>query len=195
MARHRARSTVKNDRGITLVELLVYMFLAVVVLTIVGSILINSFRAERQVRDAAQSNSTAQLVAESLGLGIRNASAVEVSAPSADIVLLRTRSIDGSDAGSWYCQAWLISGGELRTSRSTAAIPVPDAATAATWTLLATDVEQIGTSPILALTSDERSVDVRLTVGVGKGVPVTLDTVMVAQQPIPATGKVTAPCF
>lgn len=195
MARVDDSLAAESDRGITLVELLVYMLLAIVVLTIVGSILINSFQAERQVRDAAQSNSTAQLVAESLGRGIRNASAVEVSAPTADTLLLRTRSLDGSDAGSWYCQAWLISGGELRTSKSTTAIPAPDAATAATWTLLASDVEQIGASPILALAADERSVDVRLTVGVGEGVPVTLDTVMVAQQPIPATGKVTAPCF
>jgi len=195
MARPPFSEPADHDRGITLVELLVYMLLAIVVLTIVGSILINSFQAERQVRDAAQSNSTAQLVAESLGLGIRNASAVEVSAPTPDAVLLRTRSIDGTEAGNWYCQAWLISDGDLRTTRSTAAIPAPDAATAATWTLLATDVEQIGSSPLLSLGADERSVDVMLTVGVGQGVPVTLDTVMVAQQPIPATGKVTAPCF
>ena len=77
MARVDDSLAAESDRGITLVELLVYMLLAIVVLTIVGSILINSFQAERQVRDAAQSNSTAQLVAESLGRGIRNASAVE----------------------------------------------------------------------------------------------------------------------
>ena len=195
MTRARASLTANDDRGITLVELLIYIFLAIVVLTIVGSILINSFQAERQVRDAAESNSTAQVVAESLGLGIRNASAVEVSAPAMGSVLLRTRSIDGSDAGTWFCQAWHISNGELRTIRSTAAIPAPDAAAAATWTLLASGVEQIGTSPFLALGADERSVDVMLAIGVGDGVPVTLDTVMVAQQPIPATGKVTAPCF
>lgn len=184
-----------DERGITLVELLVYMLLAVVVLTIVGAVLINSFRAENQVRDAAQSNSTAQLVAESLGQGIRNASAVEISTPAVGSILLRTRSIDRSEAGGWFCYAWLLSGGELRTERSVGAIPAPDAATAATWTLLATDVEAVGATPLLALGANDRSVDVTLTVGVGEGVPVLLDTVMVAQQPIPATGKVTAPCF
>lgn len=185
----------KGDGGFTLVELLVYIFLAVVVLTIVGSVLINSLRAEKQVRDAAQSNSTAQLVAESLGQGIRNASAVEVTVPSAGSILLRTRSIDRSEAGGWFCHAWLFSGGELRTARSAAAIPAPDAATAASWTLLATDVEAVGAAPLLAFGANERSVDVTLTVGVGEGIPVLLDTVMVAQQPIPATGRVTAPCF
>lgn len=184
-----------TDDGITLVELLIYMLLGVVVLTIVSAILINSFRAEDQVRDAAQSTSTAQLVAESLGQGVRNASAIEVSAPTTDTALLRTRSIDGGDPGTWYCRAWYWSGGELRTTRSTAAIPAPDAATAATWTLLATDVERVSSAPVFAIGADDRSLDVTFSVGIGDGVPVLIDSVMVAQQPIPATGKVTAPCF
>lgn len=185
----------QKDEGFTLVELLVYIFLAVIVLTIVGSILINSLRAESQVRDAAQSNSTAQLVAESLGKGIRNASAIEVTAPTADSILLRTRSVDASATGAWFCHAWLWSNGELRTTRSSTAIPTPDATTAAGWLLLATDVEPAGSAPVFALGAGDRSLDVALTVGVGDGVPVLLDSVMVAQQPIPATGKVTAPCF
>lgn len=185
----------QKDEGFTLVELLVYIFLAVIVLTIVGSVLINSLRAESQVRDAAQSNSNAQLVAESLGKGIRNASAIEVTAPTADSILLRTRSIDASATGAWFCHAWLWSNGELRTTRSTTAIPTPDATTAAGWLLLATDVEPAGSAPVFALGAGDRSLDVALTVGVGDGVPVLLDSVMVAQQPIPATGKVTAPCF
>lgn len=185
-----------DDAGITLVELLVYILLSVIVLTIVGSILINSFRAESQVRDAAESASTAQLVAESLGRGIRNASAVEVSAPDAGSLMVRTRSIDGSASGSWFCQAWIWTGAELRTTRSTTAITAtPDAAALATWTLLARDVDPIGAAPVFSLGADERSVDVRLAVGIGIGVPVVIDSVMVAQQPIPATGKVTAPCF
>lgn len=185
----------QKDEGFTLVELLVYIFLAVIVLTIVGSVLINSLRAESQVRDAAQSNSNAQLVAESLGKGIRNASAIEVTAPTADSILLRTRSVDASTTGAWFCHAWLWSNGELRTTRSSTAIPTPDATTAAGWLLLATDVEPAGSAPVFALGAGDRSLDVALTVGVGDGVPVLLDSVMVAQQPIPATGKVTAPCF
>lgn len=186
----------RSDEGITLVELLIYMFLAVIVLTIVGSILINSLRAESQVRDAAQSASTAQLIAESLGRGVRNASAVEISTPAAGSLLLRTRSIDASSSGSWYCHAWIWSSGELRTTRSSTAISAaPGAATIAGWTLLATDVEQVGAAPLFSLGADQRSVDVRLRVGIGDGVPVLIDSVMVAQQPIPATGKVTAPCF
>ncbi len=196
MRDHEHPTQARDDEGITLVELLIYIFLAVIVLTIVGSILINSFRAESQVRDAAESADSAQLIAESLGRGIRNASAIDISAPATDSLLVRTRSIDASAGGAWYCHAWIWSGDELRTTRSASAISsAPDSATVAGWTLLATDVEQVGGAPLFTLGADERSVDVRLTVGVGIGVPVLIDSVMVAQQPIPATGKVTAPCF
>jgi len=185
----------RDDSGITLVELLIYIMLAVVVFTIVGSILINSFRAQGQVRDGAQSASTAQLVAESVGQGVRNASALEVTTPGAGTTMLRTRSIDGSSSGAWYCQAWVWSGGELRTTRSSTAIPAPDAATLSTWTLLASDVAAVGSTPIFSVGADERSLNVSLTVANGETVPILIDSVMVAQQPIPATGKVTAPCF
>jgi len=186
---------VRDDRGITLVELLIYIMLAIVVLTIVGSILINSFRAQTQVRDGAESASTAQLVAESVGQGVRNASALEVTTPSAGTTMLRTRSIDGSSSGAWYCQAWVWSGGELRTTRSSTAIPPPDPAALSTWTLLASDVAAVGSTPVFSVGTDERSLNVSLTVANGETVPILIDSVMVAQQPIPATGKVTAPCF
>ncbi|GAA1687819.1 hypothetical protein GCM10009792_04500 [Microcella alkalica] len=185
-----------TDRGFTLVELLVYLFLGVVILTIVGAVLINSLRAESQVRDAAQSASTAQLISESLGRGVRNASAVEVTNPAAGTIVVRTRSIDGSQAGAWFCQAWVWRSGELRTTRSASALPAnPDAAVLAGWTLLATDVEQVGSAPIFSLAPNGRSLDVNLAVGIGRGIPVLVDTVVVAKQPVPSTGKVSAPCF
>lgn len=189
------RPEARDDSGITLVELLIYIMLAVVVLTIVGAILINSFRAQAQVQDGAESASTAQLVAESVGQGVRNASALEVTNPTAYSTMLRTRSIDGSASGSWYCQAWVWSAGELRTTRSSTAIAAPDAATLSTWTLLASGVAAVGSTPIFSVGGDERSLNVSLTVANGETVPILIDSVMVAQQPIPATGKVTAPCF
>ena len=189
------RPDVRDEGGVTLVELLIYMMLAVVVLTIVGAILINSFRTQAQVQDGAQSASTAQLVAESIGQGVRNASALEVTNPSPDSTMLRTRSIDGSASGNWICQAWVWSSGELRTARSSTAIGAPDTATFSTWALLATGVSAVGSTPIFSASADERSLSVTLTVANGETVPILIDSVMVAQQPVPATGKVTAPCF
>lgn len=185
-----------EDGGFTLVELLVYMLFAVVILTIVGGVLINSLRVETQVRDATGATDSSQLAAQSLGRGIRNSSAIEVSSPFAGALLVRTRSIDSTSAGNWYCDAWSVVDGDLRTTRSSAAIPPPiDPAGVADWTLLAEGVAATGANPIFSLGADGRSLSVAFTVDNGDGVPVLVDTVIVSRQPTPATGRVTAPCF
>lgn len=186
----------RSDAGVSLVELLIYMLLAVVVLTMIAAILINSLRAESTVRASAQATSTAQLVAQSLNRGVHNASALEVSTPAPGITVLRTRSIDSTSAGVWRCQAWAVVNGEFRTTTSDAAIvPPTTAASIANWLLLADETEPIGTDPIFSIAADERSLSVAFTVGSASGVPVTLDTTIVSKQPIPSTGKVTSPCF
>lgn len=186
----------RRDEGVSLVELLIYMLLAVTVLTIISAILINSLQAERTVRTSAQATDTAQLAAQSLNRGIHNASAIEVTSPASGITLVRTRSIDSSAAGVWRCEAWVVANGQMRFTTSSAAIAPPTtAAAAASWLLLADGVEPIGANPIFALAADERSVSVGFTVANGSGVPITLDTTIVSKQPIPSTGKVTAPCF
>lgn len=185
-----------SEGGFTLVELLVYMLLAVVILTIVGGVLINSLRVEAQVRDASAAADTAQLASQSLGRGIRNASAIEVTQPDSDSVLVRTRSIDSQDTGDWFCNAWYVGADrQLRWTNSPDAITSPTAAEAATWLLLAEGVAPTGGSPIFELEADERSLNVTFTVENGDGVPILLDTTIVSRQPEPSTGKVTAPCF
>lgn len=186
----------RRDEGVSLVELLIYMLLAVTILTIIAAILINSLQAERTVRTSAQATDTAQLAAQSLNRGIHNASAIEVTSPATGITVVRTRSIDSSAAGVWRCEAWVVADGEMRFATSSAAIAPPTTASAAAgWLLLAEGVEPIGANPIFALAADERSLAVGFTVANGSGVPITLDTTIVSKQPIPSTGKVTAPCF
>lgn len=191
----RPRS-LKRDEGVSLVELLIYMLLAVTVLTIIAAILINSLRAESAVRTSAQATDTAQLAAQSLNRGIHNASAIEVTSPASGITLVRTRSIDSSAAGTWRCEAWVFAAGAIRTMTSSAAIAPPTTEVAVeSWFLLADGVEPIAAAPVFALAADERSLSVGFTVANGSGVPITLDTTIVSKQPIPSTGKVTAPCF
>lgn len=190
------RSPSDRDQGFTLVELLVYMLLAVVVLTIVSAILINSLRAENAVRVAAQATDSAQLVAQSLNRGVHNSSAIEVSAPAADAIVVRTRSLDSSSAGVWRCEAWAVFDGDLRTTNSTSTIPAPSLASdVSSWLLLAEGVEPIGADPMFVLDADGRSLAVSVTVANGDGIPITLDTTIVSRQPTPATGRVTSPCF
>lgn len=185
-----------REAGVSLVELLIYMLLSVVVLTIIGAILINSLRAESIVRTAANSTSTAQIASQSLNRGIHNASAIQVASPLPDVSVVRTRSIDGSATGVWKCQAWAVIAGELRTTTSDTAITVPTTvADIANWLLLAEGVKAIDATPVFELASDERSLSLSFTVGKASGTPVTVDTTIISKQPIPSTGKVTTPCF
>lgn len=191
-----ARLRIRDDAGISLVELLIYMLLAVTVLTIIAAILINSLRAESTVRTSAEATNSAQLAAQSLNRGIHNASAIQVSTPAAGVTVVRTRSIDSSTAGVWRCEAWVVADGQLRTTNSTTAIAVPTTAAAvSSWLLLAEGVRPIGATPLFSLAADQRSLAVTLTVDNGSAVPVTLDTTIVSKQPIPSTGRVTSPCF
>jgi type II secretory pathway pseudopilin PulG len=187
----------EHDQGFTLVELLVYMLLAVVVLTIVGGILINSLRVESQIRDATSAADATQLAAQSLGRGIRNASAIHVSQPDTDSILVRTRSIDSQDAGEWFCNAWYVGAdGGLRWTTSPAAIsPSPTSTEVDAWLLLVEGVGPSGAGPLFSLDADERSLSVAFSVKNGDGSPILLSTTMVSRQPIPTTGKVTEPCF
>lgn len=186
----------RSDDGVSLVELLIYMLLAVTVLTIIAAILINSLRAENAVRASASATDSAQLAAQSLNRGIHNASAIEVSTPASGVTVVRTRSLDASADGLWQCQAWAVVDGQLRTTSSAAAIAVPTtAAEVGSWLLVTEGVEPIGANPVFSLAVDERSLAVGFTVANGSGIPITLDTTIVSKQPIPSTGKVTAPCF
>ena len=188
----------KNERGFTLVELLIYSMLAILVLAIVGSILINSLRAERTVRDANEATSVGQLLAQSVTTGVRNASAITLSAPEPNTQLLMVRTVTAGEVAEWSCQAWYFGAGEVRTTRSSTAIPAPTAASAADWTLL---VEGIEPGPIFAYVNDPadpqdgRRVDLDVQVSVGDGVPVLITTSALSRQPVPSTGVVSAPCF
>lgn len=187
-----------SDSGFSLIELLVYISLSTVILAIVGGILINGLRVETQVRDGIESTTTAQLVTQSLGRGVRNASALEVSNPSAGTTLLRTRSIDSNvDGASWRCNAWHVGAdGELRWTVSDAAISAtPTDTELETWTLLGTGLTPRDARPILEYNGAERSVTIAFSAQAGDGPPVIVDTTIVSRQPVPATGEVRAPCL
>lgn len=117
----------RKQSGLTLVELLVYVALFVVVLTIVAGFLMNSLTAERAVRGAADASAQGQLLAQSLQKGVRNATAIRVSQPPespaapklhpAGMQLLTVESMTGSSGSpATRCQAWLYTptrGGQI----------------------------------------------------------------------------------
>lgn len=198
MATHQAlpgRDAAEN--GFTLVELLVYMVLAVVVLLIVGGVLINTLTTERTVRDATQASNTGQLVAKSVGHGVRNASDIWLSAPGVVPELLMVRTVGSDATPNWFCQAWSYDSGEVRTSTSTEAIMTGQtSSTVTSWTLLADGVEPVVESavaqPVFGVSG--RQVTLNLDVSTGDGQPVLISTVSTSRQPVSVTGVVPT-CF
>lgn len=186
-----------GEAGFTLVELLVYMVLAVIVLLIVGGVLINSLTSQRTVRDATQASSTGQLVAKSVGHGVRNASDIWQSAPGVVPEILMVRTVGTDATPNWFCQAWSYDSGEIRTSRSTGAILTGQtSSTVQSWTLLAEGVEPVVVSavaqPIFGVAG--RQVTLNLDVSTGEGQPVLISTTSTSRQPVSVTGVVPT-CF
>lgn len=188
--------------GVTLVELLVYMMLAVVVLAIVGGILINSSAADRSVRDATRATNAGQLISLSVGRGVRNASAVWHSAPDSTPELLMVRTAGPLSPPNWSCQAWSFSEGEIRTTKSSSAIAnTQTAGSVRSWTLLARGVQQafVGgvASPIFVVTAPRidlplNRVDLQMTVNAGQSPAVLITTAAIRRQPSGAIGALPA---
>jgi len=205
------RNSAADDSGMTLVELLVYSALALLVLTIVGGLLFNSFATQRTVTDSAASTNGSLLVAQSVGAGVRNS--IELRSVSGDPGILIAQVLDDalSSPPVTHCEAWYFGAGELRTTRyapSTSTAPADDASVAAWlaatagdfsgWTLLGagaaalTDASGAVMPVFIATGSNE--VDLGLEVSTGQGVSVLVDTSTVSRQTTPPAG-VTELCF
>lgn len=186
----------RRDAGFTLVELMIAAVLLGLVLTLVGSVLIQGLRIQSTVQTSTSAASSSQLAAESLARGVNNAVRLEVSAPAAGISLVRTvsRSDDGAvPAGTLVCRAWVVAGGEFRTRESTTAIAAPtSAAEVQNWTLLATGVEQARRpdNSVIPVFTDlgNTSLDVAFTVDAPNASPVLVDTRLSAFTPDPTAG-------
>lgn len=85
--RERARS---DDSGLTLVELIIYMSLAVVVGTIVVSMLIGTLKGQDQVTSITQATTKGRLLAVTIEKAMRNATAFAVTDGGSTLTVLTT---------------------------------------------------------------------------------------------------------
>lgn len=198
------RSLREDDRGITLVELMVYIFLGVIVSTIVAGMLINALRVQVQVLDASTSADASTTLADSLGRGVRNSSDLAQSTPAPGGTLIRSRSLDSTPATStslddrWVCLAWYAVEDRIYSRVSTAAIPDPTSTTPAGWTLIASDVEAVDpTTPIFAVVNAGEGLEVAFVARTGDGGPQLVSTGITSLQALNAASpeRVSSPCF
>jgi hypothetical protein len=181
-----------RENGLTLVELLLYVSLAIIVLLVAGTMLINSTRAQKQVDGATSAANAGQLIIGSVQAGVRNASQVQLTA-SAGTQLLMVRTANGKTPVQWTCQAWYFTpaaGGRLYTKRTpaAAAMQAPTAGTLASWSLLGTGISVSGAG---VFTASAGLVTVSLNISTGAATPVALSSTSNTLNLV-TTG---APCF
>lgn len=186
-----------SDAGFSLIELIVASALGVLVLSIVGGMVISSFLTERTVNDSTTSSNLGQLALSSLSLGVRHASDLSLVEPTADSQVLMALIVDDvlSTPATAHCESWFIGDGEVRTERSSTAIAIPSGpADVADWTLLATGVEEVGSTPMLTMPG-ELTVQLKMQLHGDDGLTVLMDTTAVSRQPGSPPTEVIDLCF
>ncbi len=177
MSLRRPADGMRAESGLTMVELLLYMSLALVVLMVAGAMLINSITAGTQVDKTTAASNTGQLIMRSVQSGVRNATQVGLTAAGGGQLLTVTTS-GGVTPVVWSCEAWYFtptSGGSLYMLRTpaTAPIPAPTSATLGSWTLLGTGISVTGT-PVF--TASAGLVTVNLNINTGNPTPLALSS-------------------
>ena len=151
IARFRAR-ILRDDAGLTLVEMIVVMLVTSVILLAIGGMYISTLQAQKTVSSLTGTTNSAQLVARSIDDGIRNGVEIRPLTAGADggqLLLVCTAGANAAIDYTW--QAWYYSPtgeGELRTKSfpKTAAPAAPNATNLSTWTLLVSGVNPRGAS-------------------------------------------------
>ncbi len=173
----RLRRLIRDDRGFTLVEMLVSSALFATIITgLIGVILVTT-NAQRTVSVVSATTNDAQLVANAIDQRIRNSSEFVVTT-SGSTQLLVAR-VAGSDATlTWRCYGWYYSasdGGVIRMTSTAPGTPItmPSATQAAAWTLLLSGVvPRTGTTVFTAV---DNQLSIAFNATADDNLPVAID--------------------
>jgi len=108
MMRAIRRMRDSRDAGMSLAELLVYMILLALVITITGVFYVHQLVTQRDVTQRAKAANEGQVVIASIENSLRNA--VKVKTPSdfdGRLLVVKTRVGDSDAASSFVCRGWL----------------------------------------------------------------------------------------
>src|SRR4051812_34136592 len=98
-----------DDKGFTLVELVIAAMILVLVLAVVGAMITSLSKTSTTVTGMTSTSTSAQLAAESVELGIRNSSDFLLTSPTGSDQLLIARTAQGTTSVTWTCVAWYYS--------------------------------------------------------------------------------------
>ena len=186
------------EAGITLVELLIYAFLSLIVLAIVGGVLASGLRTQAAVRTVTDAATTAQQIVSSVQSGVRNASAVTiVSPPTAGSQLLIARVIGTNPTSTApTCQAWYYTpsnGGAIYTKKTSpaAVIAIPSSDPPSGWSLLGVGVTPSASAGAVFAAPAGLRVDLTFNVAAVSQPYVSMLTTIYT----PQTTTVSSPCY
>lgn len=166
-----------SESGIGLVELLIYVMLAVLVFSVAGSIFINGLRAEAIVRTATESTSAGQLALESIQRGVRNSSGLNIIIPDgrSHDQLLKVRTASGGTNIVYTCEAWYYSESEgtIRMESAPDGIPLKYS-DPLTWTLLTQGVAPGASGKVFAMSDSGAEVTIDFTVTARERAPIVI---------------------
>lgn len=141
MNRIPSTARARDDRGFTLVELIISLSILTVVTTIVGSMIISSLRAESTVRDVTGTTTDGQLAVNVIEQTVRNSTAIRVT-PAADGVSVHV-ALRSTVGGTARCHAFFYDAPSdrifQRSSTSAISAPLPGEV-GAEWTVVSAGI-------------------------------------------------------
>lgn len=163
-----------DQSGLTLIELMVTSLLLGLVSAVVVGIMISLLTTQRTVSTVTADTVSAQLVADSIGTPVRNASSFQLTTVGSNDQLLIARVASSTATITWRCTAWYYSASEqtIFTTTQSGPIATPTSAGLASWVVLAEGVTPFGESAIF--TEDGPIVEVAYQVATGDTSPVAI---------------------
>lgn len=216
LLRARLSGARQDDRGMTLVELIVAGTISVVLLALVASLFIRTVRTQQVVDDAAANANDAKLAFEDMQASIRLAVEIDVrssadmtTVPSngrGDVLVLKSRRNEGTvtDRGTWRCIAWYVAPDGALHRLVVAPPPASGtqpmrASQPVSWPVVASNVSAVGSlPPFHSLDPDADvaawypgSVSMALTFRAGEGrIPVDLRSTIAPRRQLQVDGAI-----
>lgn len=179
LVRRIQHARAEQERGMSLIELLVYIVLTALMVTLITTLVISVSRASTQVRLNSESSNTSQALLERMQLNLRNATALTAKADGTNLLVIATvrSNTDGVEnaedmrcVGFYFDQATgKVHATTTETGSTTAtktAFTTP--ASAKSWPVSATDVFKVGSTIIVDSASGSASILFQSTRGAQK---------------------------
>ncbi|MDR7113310.1 type II secretory pathway pseudopilin PulG [Microbacterium trichothecenolyticum] len=182
-----------DDSGLGLVELIVVVVVVGIIFAAIGTILTNSWVAQKSVLTVTEATNRGQVVGSALERAARNAVDARVTNDS-DVALAAGTGgtvlwVRTSLGGDMRCQGFRISGGELRLAMSNTMLPA-----SAGWARWEPSVTLAATgSPFTVDMGDKATYKFSIDTDAS---PVDFDgTIAIRSDPLTAADKGTNPCW